>query len=223
MTVFAFFYLRLISQVSSVEIDQLNSADYSARSKAHSLLALELREKGMKSIPSLMNIYKTSRDPEVKIRIEGLIKDVVLRQRYGLGPGYVGIRMGDDKVVNEGKMMSAVKVLEVVDGSPANLAQLKVGDFILGVDELVFTEDRVGNITPSLSFSNYIKTKAVQEVVEIRIFREGKEMVVKVSLALMPEELQREQQQLGLRRNEPSVEEKNKYFDGWLQSQLGEK
>lgn len=79
-----------------------------------------------------------------------------------------------------------VYITDVVKGGPAALAGLKKGDVLLAADDLVVDQD--GNYADptygKIPLSNYISTRHfVDDVVKLKILREGQEQVLPVKLA----------------------------------------
>lgn len=183
------------------------------------LMDLSLKE-GSRMLPSLVELYKTSGRPELKARISGVMKDLVISERFGKGPGYVGIRMSDDKVPFDGRVLSSVQVMEVVAKSPADLAGLLVGDHVVRIDQLDFDKDRMAKVAPSLAFSNYVKTKRPGELAEVEVVRGGKRVVLNATLALMPKEILEQQRLMGFLREEAGEAEKALFYENWLKSQI---
>jgi serine protease Do len=93
---------------------------------------------------------------------------------WGTGAGgYLGVatRMSDEV---------ELEVADVIDGSPAQKAGVRVGDVILGVNSDAMTDQQ--------QFTATIKTKAAGDLVTLRLRTDGKERKVPVTLAQRPRE-----------------------------------
>ena len=93
---------------------------------------------------------------------------------WGVGAGgYLGVatRMSDEV---------ELEVADVIDGSPAQKAGVRVGDVILGVNSDAMTDQQ--------QFTAAIKAKAAGDLVTLRLRTAGKERKVPVTLAKRPAE-----------------------------------
>jgi S1-C subfamily serine protease len=93
---------------------------------------------------------------------------------WGVGAGgYLGVatRMSD---------AVELEVADVIDGSPAQKAGVRVGDVILGVNSDAMTDQQ--------QFTATIKTKAAGDLVTLLLRTDGKERKVPVTLAQRPRE-----------------------------------
>ena len=93
---------------------------------------------------------------------------------WGVGAGgYLGVatRMSDEV---------ELEVADVIDGSPAQKAGVRVGDVILGVNSDAMTDQQ--------QFTATIKTKAAGDLVTLRLRTDGKERKVPVTLSKRPAE-----------------------------------
>lgn len=93
---------------------------------------------------------------------------------WGTGAGgYLGVatRMSDEV---------ELEVADVIDGSPAQKAGVRIGDVILSVNSDAMTDQQ--------QFTATIKTKAAGEMVTLKLRTDGKERQVPVKLAQRPAE-----------------------------------
>lgn len=199
---------------------KLNSDEFTEREKAQEELQVWARDKKADAIEPLLQEYKKSDSPETRSRIEAVLREQVILKKFGSGPGFVGIRMQDGKVPLGGELVSAVGVAEIVKDSSAEKAGLKMGDQITAVDKVKFNDDNLGRVTPSLVFSNYVRTKTANDEVILQLVRNGKEMEIKVILMAIPDEVRKRQQELNLQEVGPSQAEKDRYFQQWLLQEL---
>jgi serine protease Do len=69
-----------------------------------------------------------------------------------------------------------VMVREIISGSPADRAGIKVGDIITEIDGKKLTDEK------EASLANIVNRKKVGETIEVKLWREGKDETVKVKL-----------------------------------------
>ena len=166
--------------------------------------------------------WKGSEDPEAKTRLYRLMRDMVEQRKYGRGVGFVGISMGDVRVPGNGGRQERLGVLiqMVLPDTPAAKAQLRVGDVIVGVDELDFSanpehgELQMGRrIGPASSkFRDYIISKQPGDEVVLHIMRQGKLIDQKIILMKNPNS-----DSIKLERQD----EIDRFFKSWLEKMGG--
>lgn len=115
---------------------------------------------------------------------EGIPVDIVrmvageIKEKGRVSRGWVGISISENE---EGR----VEINEVEDKSPAELAKLKKGDFIVEVDGK--------QVTSAPMFVSEIRARKPGQDISVKVEREGKAVEVKVKLGEYPEgEAQRE-------------------------------
>lgn len=201
-------------------LDDLRSTDFEKRAAAQERLAQSGEKNGAALLPELLAFYRRNEDPEVDSRLREAMKRIVLKERYGDGPGFVGIQMGIGRAFVDGEMLASVEVGEVVEGSPADEAGLEVGDQIFQVDAMRFGDGRFRGMPAPTLFANYVQLKKKGDPLEVRLVRRGKVKKVGVVLGLMPKEMEREQELRGFSPRGPSEEEKQRFFERWLAKKL---
>lgn len=213
------------AQLPDGVLGKLSSEQYEVREKAYGEL-YRWAVKNIKDSPeTLHSTWRASEDPEAKTRCYTLMKEMVLQRNFGRGKGFVGIRM--DEFVVPGKQgapgRAGVRVSLVLADTPAAKAGLKVGDVIVGVDEIDFSkvpqvrDARLGvaiGMGSVLKFSDYIQAKQPDDVINLHLMRAGKMVDMKITLMKRPASADVDPFG-GTRRNDTKVEA-DRFFKKWL-------
>ena len=185
------------AKLPDAELAKLSSDKYDVREKAYGEM-YRWAVKNIKEAPELLHgAWRASEDPEAKTRCYTLMKEMVQQRKFGRGKGFVGIRM--DEFMVPGKQgalgRAGVRVSLVLADTPAAKAGLKVGDVIVGVDEIDFSkipqvrDVRLGGVIGMgsvLKFSDYIQAKQPDDVITLHLIRAGKLMDMKITLMKRP-------------------------------------
>lgn len=171
-------------EASRVLLGALDSEDFKERTKAQRELsqwALEKREAGQ---DWLFQEFETAAEPEVRIRLREVLKEVVVAEHQKGGPGYVGISMGDVEVAVPGEdgQKPGVSVTRVQPDTPASRAGLQAGDVVISVDRTRWKSD----VAASFSFQQAIMKRKPGDTVQLEIVRGAELMKVPVTLAARP-------------------------------------
>ena len=155
-------------------LGRLGHDDYQERLQAQEAL----REWGMQNFEPrselLYEAYRQSKDPEVRLRMREVLRDLVIRQQPWDGEGYLGIRMNPGQLKDaHGELRSVVVVAEVREGTAAEEAGLLAGDRILAIDRQTFKGDDA-----RLPFGDYIKGKKPGDKVELTVRREDQDLQI---------------------------------------------
>ena len=206
-----FISLLLISSLSFAAPDaklfeQLDSEIYEERASAQKNLFTWAEQNIDDAVAVLLKNYISADGPEAKIRLLEILKHYVLFEKYGAGPGFVGIMMGDAVKRMEGKNHSVVEIIDVVKDSPAKKYGLKVGDRIWRVDKVMFHK----NQEPSRQFKAYVASKQKGDTVKLELLRLEKTIEIDLVLGALPAEY--------LTPTDRKTDEK--YFREWLNSHL---
>lgn len=169
----------------------------------------------------LLREYQAAEDPEVRLRVRGVLRDIVVGEHQKAGPGYVGIQMDEAKVAlpGEGGMRPGVRVRLVVAGTPASKAGLLAGDVIIA-----FGKQRWEGDAAVTAFAAAVKAERPGTTVELSIVRNGELKTIPVVLGPRPMSLP----EVGgllmpLNPEGMEVEEKrakDAYFERWIQERL---
>ncbi len=206
-------------------LGKLSSDKYDVREKAYGEM-YRWAVKNIKEAPeTLHGAWRASEDPEAKTRCYTLMKEMVLQRKFGRGKGFVGIRM--DEFVVPGKKgapgRAGVRVSLVLADTPAAKSGLKVGDVIVGVDEIDFSKiPRVRDLRlrgvigmgSVVKFSDYIQSKQPDDVITLHLMRAGKMVDMKVTLMKRPASADVDPFG-GTRRNDTKAEG-DRFFKKWL-------
>lgn len=201
-------------------LERLADDEFKERMAAQGELREWSRQRAEQGIRVFYGLYRTHEDPEVRLRCRELLKELVVSTILSKqGEGYIGVRMMDQALALPGKpVRNAVRITEVMPGTPAQRAKLQAGDLVTGIDDLEF-----GQRIATEAFGDYVRNKKPEETVTLHLLREGKPMDQKVGLMKRPPEADRLFFQLGEQYVPPdqaAVEERE--FREWLKKQAEE-
>lgn len=169
----------------------------------------------------LLREYQAADDPEVRLRVRGVLRDIVVGEHQKAGPGYVGIQMDEAKVAlpGEGGMRPGVRIRLVVAGTPASKAGLLAGDVIIA-----FGKQRWEGDAAVTAFAAAVKAERPGTTVELSIVRNGELKTIPVVLGPRPMSLP-EVGGLLMPLNPEGMEAEEKrakdaYFERWIQERL---
>jgi len=198
--VYAALLLLVVSAAMGAELPKdvmakLASDQYEVREAAYSTLK-KWSQKHIKTSPEMLyKAWSKSQDPEVKTRCFALMKRVLIQRKFGKGMGFVGIGMNGLLVPAKAgeKPRLGVRISFIRPGTPAEKAELMLGDVIVAVDALDFSKlpitklprDRQGE-EAVLRFGAYIRSKHPDDVITLHLLRGGKMIDKKVTLIKRP-------------------------------------
>lgn len=166
-------------------VDSLASEAFKQRTKAQMDLSRWALEQPDVSQEWLFRELEATEDPEVRIRLREVMKEVVVAEHQKDGPGYVGISMLDVEVMVPGddgaEARAGVSISRVQADTPASRAGLLAGDVVVSVDQLKWTN---GPATPG--FQAAIMKHKPGDKVELGILRGAELKKVEVTLAARP-------------------------------------
>jgi len=181
-------YLRALP---TQQLIQLNDENYMKREQAHAKIHTWLKSAKEKDIEEMKKYYGHVKEPEVKVRLEALLKEV----DYTPIPntkGFVGISMRAGK--------AGVIVGEVHPNTPAAKAGIKANDEIIELDGVKlkgFNQKKPGSAVNYLSA--YVKQKKAGQKLKLKLLRGGKEIEMTLKLGSY-DEFQKKQQELLMRQ-----------------------
>ena len=106
------------------------------------------------------------------------IANVILREGGMVRPGIgVTIRAVDEETAELNQVPAGCLIEDVTAGAPADQAGLKVGDIVTEVDGFVVLEND--------DMVEYVRSKAVGDVVEFTVYREGEYLTIPVAIGDM--------------------------------------
>jgi PDZ domain len=166
-------------------VGSLGSEAFKERIKAQMELSRWALEKPAVSQPWLFHELEATEDPEVRFRLREVLKGAVVAEHQKDGPGYVGISMLDVEVMVPGKEgpepRAGVSVGRVQPDTPASRAGLQVGDVVVSVGKLKWTEGPA-----STGFQAAIMKHKPGDKVELGILRGAELKKVEVTLSARP-------------------------------------
>lgn len=136
--------------------------------------------------PAMLELFRQSRiadDPEVRKRCLQILRDLVADEYLKAGEGYIGIDLGDEIsfVPGDPKPRSVIRVTEVWVDTPGHYAGIHLNDLIVGLDGQVWRE-----MDASARFREMIRMMRPQNIVEIKILRDGGLIDLQVKLGRRP-------------------------------------
>jgi hypothetical protein len=164
-------------------LEDFKSEDFRTRETAQaSLLEWSRKNPGI-AMERLFVLSQSADDPEVRERCLAVLRELIGDEYLKEGEGYIGIRMQDETATIPGdpKPRSAIRILQVVQDSPAHFAGLKVNDLIAGLDDLVWRDGAASQF-----FMQTVREFKPASHITLSILRDGKLMDVKVKLARRP-------------------------------------
>lgn len=202
-------------------IGRLGSDEFKARVAAQGELSDWGKNHLEEGIETFYRSYRTSDDPEIRVRCRELLKELVVISQEGEGKGYIGIMMQEDQILvpgGAGEVRSVVRITAVLQGTPAEKAKLKNGDLVTGIDELDLKAPGA-----TVRFGAYVQTKKPKTAVTLHILREGKAMDREVELMRRPPIAERNFLLWGEELRPPSQKDaEEEQFKEWLEDRLAE-
>lgn len=158
----------LVISADAVPNDLLNKLDadeFAIRSKAQEDLMAWARAAKGGELKELKQALEKTDSPEVKMRLSDVLENSTFMARPNT-KGFVGISMNPQ--------LGGVGILVVQPGTPAEKADLRVGDSIIEVDGKDMTAMKANPDMAMDFFSAYVKSKNAGEKLELKINRNGK-------------------------------------------------
>ncbi|MBK1790421.1 PDZ domain-containing protein [Persicirhabdus sediminis] len=192
-------------------IDQLSNESYAKRDQATE----QLRQWGKatldESLPLIYQGYAKEESPEAKRRLFGLLKELVIFQRFPRERGYVGITMND---IRKGQMdvpYNCVLVRSLMPDGPAFRGGLQLDDKIFELNGQKFHDQ----VAPTGQFGQRVADMFEGDEVTLKVLRGDKEIKLTLELGRWPEELKRQSRI----KFEDVQHLKEAYFKNWLKEQ----
>jgi len=184
---------------TDVLVERMRDDDYTKRKEAMKQLTGLLHEKKKpEALAALLDFWKTEEDPEVKVRLHGLLKEHFLRSKRA----FLGVAFEVNSGLEfQGKRVAGLKILRVLKGESADRAGVLDGDILLAID---------GKPFPATSTHDGVRSRIARL-----------EAGQNVSLAIMRGDEQREiRLQLGARTKE-HLDRKldEQLFENWFREQ----
>lgn len=118
----------------------------------------------------LLREMDLAEDPEIRLRLRVVLRQMVVREHQKEGPGYIGVRMAPIELVVPGNPAprGGVRILAVEGDTPASRAGLRAGDVIVALDRLSWKGEEALK-----SFADEIKRHKPGTSIELSVFRDG--------------------------------------------------
>jgi C-terminal processing protease CtpA/Prc len=154
----------------------------------------------------LMEHYVTQDDPEVELRAQDIMREVVIKQIFHQRKGYLGVRLGfQQEVVIVNKVTyRPITIEQVMPNTAAQQAQLIRGDKVIKVDDNLCTPNF--GVTQMVK---YISAKPPGTKLNLTLWSKGKEVAREVVLRQRPT----------FPTDPPQKSQQKEFFDRWLKEQ----
>ncbi|MBN8457061.1 MAG: PDZ domain-containing protein [Verrucomicrobia bacterium] len=171
--------------IPSELLSKLGSEAFADRVEAEKALLTWSRGQSDAAKDLLFQASRSESDPEVRGRCLGVLRALVDDEYSKDGQGFMGIRMGlavvQIQIEGENAFRFAIQIDHVEDGSPAQKGGLVMGDFLLAIDDRVWTKDDTLE-----TVTDFIKSFKPGTKVKARIARAGKPLDLVVELGRRP-------------------------------------
>ncbi len=194
-------------------IKGLGSDEFVSRENAQAELLKWALERPQVTTPKILSLFQENDDPEVRKRALEILKELANADYLSDGQGYLGILMQEEplQVAQDGKARFGIRILDVMKGSPAEQADLKMGDLIVSLDGKEW--EAVGALTV---FSEAVAAKKPLVEVILKVKRDQAEPIgFTVKLGKRPIPDLRFGGDLGLLEQQA----KEQHFKQWLRKQ----
>lgn len=172
-------------------LDGLSSSHFEVRNLSESLIweqFVDLSESGKnvkakrtQLVSQWLAAHQGSKDLEVKMRLERLIRVGVFLTDYNQGTGFLGISFQASQTLDRGRVIPSISVEGVVANTAAEKAGIRMHDHILRFGDLKIRKNQ-----PLEEVSLYLSKKEPGDIIEIDHVRNGKRKVLKVALGERP-------------------------------------
>ena len=192
----------------------LGSQKFHDREAAQSNLLAWSRTQPEPAMDELFRQSKIADDPEVRARCLSILRELVIDDYAKEGEGYIGIGLRPEigNVPGDPVPRGVIRVAMVQPDTPAQKADIRLNDLIVGLDQDVWHE-----VDASLAFREKIRMMKPNTKVELKILRDGVVSSVNVGLArrpLMADQLFFNGQNFDMETSERTAKEA--YFRLWL-------
>lgn len=194
-------------------VKNLGSEEFARRENAQAELLVWALKNPQAATPEFLKLFREDDDPEVRKRVLEILKALAEADYLSDGQGYLGILMQEEplEAAQDGKVRFGIRILDVMKGSPANQADLKMGDLIVSLDGKAWEE--MGAVT---SFSESIAAKKpLAEVILMIKKAQGEPIAITVKLGKRPIPDLRVGGDLG----QLEEQAKERHFQQWLKKQ----
>lgn len=201
-------------QVPAGFLSDLASADFRNREVAQAEILKWARGRPQGAMSELWIQSQNSVDPEVRERCLMILRELVNDEYLKDGEGFIGISMLNEVTLVPGgaKVRHAIRVSQIVKGSAAESAGLKLNDLIVGLDGKIWTDGPAAE-----PFSLTIKSKKPGSKVVLQLLRDQKISEMKLVLGKRPVDANFMMMgDMGLDMDAAELEAREAYFQRWL-------
>jgi hypothetical protein len=192
---------------------ELGSEEFVIREGAQAELSAWAAKHPQLAAPIILRLFQEDDDPEVRKRALKILEELGNIDYLSEGQGYLGILMQEEPLdaAQGGEVRFGIRVLNVMNGSPAEQAGLKMGDLIFSLDGIIWNEGGA-----SIKFSNAVAAKKPLVDVTLMVQRDHADPIgINVKLGKRPTPDLRAGGDLGLLEQEA----KKRHFQQWLKKQ----
>jgi hypothetical protein len=202
-------------ELPAAPLTALQSDEFRVREAAQAELLAWARQAPEQAKDALFGVSRTHGDPEVRERCLAVLRELVNDEYLKDGEGFLGIRMQEEKalVPGEENPRNVLRVIQVLQDSAAQAAEVKLNDLIAGLDDKVWREEAA-----LMPFMNHVRQFKPGHRVMLRILRDGKMIDLPVKLGRRPPNA--DNPFLGQRKADVEAAEraaKDAYFRRWLE------
>ncbi len=155
-------------------VESLGDEDFQRREAAQKELSTWTKGRGKETFNKLKELKQSSNSPEVKMRLETVLDEMVIPEPIAGTRGFIGISMDP--------MLGSVRVRSVHPGTPAEKKGLKVGDEIIGLDGKDLTLLNTEIMEASEFLGNYVKNKNAGDKLDLKVRRGEQVLEIKLKL-----------------------------------------
>lgn len=164
--------------------------------------------------------YLHSDDPEIRKRCHEILRTWSDRDYLSDGQGYMGLQMREEmsRINGDDRLRACLRIVSVVPKGPADVAELKVGDLIVSMDDETWYEAGMmdGVIRKIASYKPLRK-------VSLKIQREGQKHVLDIPLVLGKRPVPDLRIMSSEAVQELDQQAREKHFEEWIKKQEVEK
>lgn len=206
----------LFSSADELEqlLEDMGADSFETRQGAYEALKNLAGKDKEQLVPFLYEHLDTSSSPEVNMRVNELLREVILFDHFGRPPGFIGIQLGAITMLIDGEQVPVVVVNRVIPDTAADRSGLKAGDIISSLEGKRTTEHELRNLRMRADqlFISRVAKKFKGDQIRLGIYKDGIERETILTLGARPDDLP-----TSLPR--PTEEMKEAYYKKWLQDQ----
>jgi C-terminal processing protease CtpA/Prc len=209
--------MTTLSFVQAIEpndlVKKLGSDDFKVRSTGFDELKKWSSQNQGEALPLLHSEMLSTSDPEVSLRLNQILRGIVLHEHFGRPTGFIGVELDSDLIEIKGQKVPVVVVRRVVPDSAAAEHGLKAGDTIASLDGQRMSMHEVRNArNVAQVFILKVSKKFAGDVIKLGLLKDGAEQELVLKLGERPDNLPGT-------KPRASKAEMDAYYEKWLQEQ----